>query len=110
MSKLAKQVIQLLADGPLTVYELAELLGRTPAGTKTLIFEMRKSGYISRANENYPARYEATEKASEPIKIEWKGKRAEWQRQSRAKPKGVAQSAIDLAIQKRPTLQTVWGM
>ena len=111
MSKKAHQLLQLLEEGPKSVYELAEAMQSSPSGLKTLIFEMRTSGLLERANQVYPATYQPTKKAQEgPIEIEWKGSKrsVDWVRKSRAKKKEAAPGMVISAINNRPELQTVW--
>lgn len=72
MSKAAHEVVAALQNGAMSVYDLATAIGRTQMSTKTIVFELRRSGYVENAVHSYPAKYRLTEKASEPIVIEWK--------------------------------------
>ena len=93
MSKLARAVVEVLRSGARTVYELSEITGRTPMSTKTIVFELVRSGYIVNTVHTYPARYGLTAKASEPIVIQWK---------KREPPKSTPNSMVMNTIRSQP--------
>lgn len=75
MSKAAHQVVASLQNRAKTVYELSMEIGRSLMSTKTIIFELRRCGYLETVGSGYPALYGLTPKASGPIVIEWKARK-----------------------------------
>lgn len=72
MSKLGTQVVEILGETPSTVYELVQRLNRPESSVKTMLNDLRRSGYVKNINQNaYPARYTTTGKEG-PVVIDWK--------------------------------------
>jgi hypothetical protein len=72
MSKAAHEVVAALRTRAKSVYELAAEIGRSEASARTIVFELRRSGYLENTVSSYPAKYKLTAKAEGPIVIEWK--------------------------------------
>jgi hypothetical protein len=72
MSKLGTQVMEVLRETPSTVLELAARLDRPESSVKTMLNDLRRSGYVKNLDKSvYPALYAPTRKAG-PVVIDWK--------------------------------------
>lgn len=105
MSQLATQVAALLKGGPLTVYQIADRLSRPESSIKTIIFDMRRCGFVESVSKGvYPTLYaNAAGVVDGPVSIKWK------KRDYQPKAMKTTPGVVAHAMRTRPALEMAWG-